>query len=271
MLSKDLVDMALRRIHIEFEERGESFAGEVRRIKMGAVGRNSYHSTETQQQISDAIGYELRIRAQLIWQVLVRILSTQPLAAASGVAFQLKELVRESMGTGCDDLLQAHELASNILPGSGAVRAWDSMRSFALDKVESEIDLSMLGVEQQSREQVGPQSTINVYQSFGIIQVGHGTSAVISFGEKERQQLQSALVAIQQAVEESEELQSSDIGNLQEVLEEARSEIEKPSPNRVRLQGALTAIAATIQTLGSARDAYSLLKGAAALFGVHLP
>ena len=56
-----------------------------------------------------------------------------------------------------------------------------------------------------------------------------------------------------------------------EVIVDARSELAKPQPNALRMRGALTGIATTIQTLGAAAPAYVLLKGALALLGVHLP
>ena len=48
-------------------------------------------------------------------------------------------------------------------------------------------------------------------------------------------------------------------------------ELAKPSPNALRVRSALTGIATTIQTLGSAAAAYALVKGALSLLGVHIP
>lgn len=55
------------------------------------------------------------------------------------------------------------------------------------------------------------------------------------------------------------------------LLADAEEEIEKDEPNRPRLSGMLSRIAAVIQTLGSAREAAEALKAAGALLGLSLP
>lgn len=272
MLSPELLELAKRRVRVEFEERTRIFVHEVQRIKLEAVGRNMYVSTVTQQLMSKVVESELEVRALLVWQILARILATQPLSVDSGLDAQLKGFVVESLDAGCDDISQVYETALAIMPSSGAVKEWGPMRSFALEKVETEIDLSLLAVR-QAKEQGAPQPTINVYQPFGVLQVGHGSSAMVvhDLVSEERQRLTSALEAIRVAIGKTQELPVNAASNLNDVIEEAKSEIEKPSPNRIKLQGVLAAIAASVQTLGSAKDAYALLKGTAALIGVHLP
>lgn len=272
MLSPELLELAKRRVRVEFEERTRSFVHEVQRIMLDAVGQNSDQSTVTKQLMSEAMEREVEVRASLVWQILGRILATQPLPVHSGLATQLKSFVAESLEVGREDIRQVYDKACAIMPGAGAVKDWEQMRSFALEKVETEIDLSLLAVG-QTKEQGARQPTINVYQPFGIVQVGHGSSAMVvhELASGERQQLREALESIKSAIGTTQELPVSQRSDLNEVIEEAQSEIEKPSPNRIRLQGVLAAIAAGVQTLGSVKDAYAALKGAATLIGVHLP
>jgi hypothetical protein len=272
MLSPELLEVARRRVRVELEERARIFAPEVQRIRAEAVSRNAYHSTAIQQLLTKAVESELEVRASLAWQTLGRVLATQPSPVEPELGTQLKSFVAESLDAGCDDVRQVHEMASAIMPVSGVVGGWSPMRSFALEKVETEIDLSLL-VIRQSQERGVQQPTINVYQPFGILQIGHGSSAVVlqDSASEERQRLREALEVVRIAVGETRELPESEAGDLKDVIAEAQSEIEKPSPNRIRLQGVLAGIAASVQTLGSAKDAYAVLKGAAALIGVHLP
>ena len=54
------------------------------------------------------------------------------------------------------------------------------------------------------------------------------------------------------------------------LVAEAEEETEKDQPNHVKLRGMLSGIAATVRTLGSAREAFEALKAAGALLGLSL-
>jgi hypothetical protein len=132
--------------------------------------------------------------------------------------------------------------------------------------------ISLLTVSRQ-HSPVSASTTVNIYQPYGIVQTGSGSVANFTqqFDDTVRQQLAHALDAMEQTIEETHELSSTDRAQIREVVREIRAEVSESSPNVPRLQGLLIAAATTIQTLGSAASAYALLKAAAALIGVHLP
>ncbi len=272
MLDKAVVSLAKRRIQLEFEERKRTFGSELGRIKLEMVGNGMSQSSVAQQRLYESIEAEVRARAMLAWQVLGRIIATQTLRIDPQIGIQLKEILSDSIDDGCLDLMQEHERISWILPGSGVLAPWEGMRSFALDKVETEVDIALLGVR-RAQELGEPNPTVHIYQTIGVWQTGAGSSATIlhNLGQAERRQFQDALEAVEKSVDQIQGLSLEEQIDLKEVIAEAQEELDKETPNMTRLRSFLAGIATTIQTLGSTAGAYTLLKGAAALVGVSLP
>lgn len=272
MIKPELISLARRRIDLELRERKRAFGHTVGEVKGQFVGANMLWSSSAQQRLGEVIEQELQVRAMLAWQILSRILSNQPLEVDGRVGNQMKETVAGGLDSNCDDILSEYESVKGLLPGTGLVPPWESLRWLALEKVESEIDITLLSAAAFKRES-GEPTTINIYQSYGIVQTGAGATAslVQNFGQAERQRLSEALDAVENVASESADLSPRQLLELDEVVGDIRGELAKESPNMSKVRGALIAISTTIQTLGSAAGAYDLLKGAAALIGVHLP
>ncbi len=77
--------------------------------------------------------------------------------------------------------------------------------------------------------------------------------------------------AVQKTVVTSAEIADEQRRQILQVAQEVVSESKSTSPNLVRVRGALIGVATAVQTLGSARDAYELIKSAATLLGIRLP
>ena len=147
-----------------------------------------------------------------------------------------------------------------------------TMRSRALERAASEIDYAIL---EATRTRSEGENTANFafYAPVGAVLSGPGSTATVhmSLGPAERETVVKALVAIEQAVGASAEVAPLDREQIAEVVTDLKDEIQKEKPNAVKLRGGLSALATTIQTMGSAKGAYELLKAGATLFGLHLP
>ena len=116
-------------------------------------------------------------------------------------------------------------------------------------------------------------SVVNIYQSYGIVQTGSGAlaSLTIQFGTEERREVELALEAVQQAIDQAASLRPGERDQALELVSDVKRELQRDQPNRLRIRGALQGLATVIQTLAAAPQAYQLLKGAAALLGLQLP
>ena len=85
-----------------------------------------------------------------------------------------------------------------------------------------------------------------------------------------KQQIERALDAVEKALGEAAHT-PFDRAEISEMIQESRSELDKPAPNVSRLRSLMLGIATTIQTMASLRPAYDAIKGGLALVGVTLP
>lgn len=181
--------------------------------------------------------------------------------------------VERALDAESSDLLHHYHEAKRI---SGAVNQpsdeLHQLRLRALEKAGAQIDFAIL--EATGRQPAGTQTaTFNFYAPIGVVQAGAGSTVTVQqqIDSMGRDTILRALEVVQEALPAASGLATVDRAQLDEVIVEVRSELAKPEPNTLRVRGALTGIATTIQTLGAAAPAYVLLKGALALLGVHLP
>lgn len=266
----ELLQIAAHRIRIEFLDRKEVFAREIAQIKEEMTLRGLLFSGMTVQRIEQAVRQEFEIRAMLAWQTISRVLSGQPLPVGDELIREIKGEVGRHLIEDCDDLETVY--TSPIGRGDySPSQPLDEVRRRVLDKVESEIDISLLAAARTAAP--GTPTTITIYQSYAIVQTGPGSTALLAqhFGTNEREVISRALTAVEETIPSAVGIPSEERTQILELVVDARQELSKQQPNTLKLRGAISAIATSIQTLGSARAAYDLLKGAASLLGVHLP
>ena len=142
----------------------------------------------------------------------------------------------------------------------------------ALEQVSSEIDYALLAARGEEESQDG-SAIVNVYQNQEIVQTGAHSSANLSiaFGPDERRQVAEALRVARTSLESDPSPESQERSQALSLVAEAEEETEKDQPNHVKLRSMqLSGIAATVRTLGSAREAFEALKAAGALLGLSL-
>jgi len=217
MIASELREMAANRIKIEMRERKESFASVIGRITGEWNARHVLHSSGAQGAIAHAIAGEYQVRAAIIWQVLGRVIGTQGRVLLLDPSFHadLKNVVVTELDEHCTDLQKHYQDAENLMPAS-RMRPLAPSRQHAIDKIASEIDLSLLAARAAAQQGDGA-TTINVYQSYSIVQTGAESSAVLTvqLGPSERAEIDRALDATTDALREAQHLSQDVRGDLQ--------------------------------------------------------
>jgi hypothetical protein len=271
MIDPELANIATTRVGIELRDRKDILKRETERVAAEMAARGLIALPIYVRTIADLIEREYEIRALLIWQILSRVVLALRSSLDSVSAQEIKEMVESQLDVHCRDIESRCEAVSRLTPRPGTMPAREAFRARALEKVRSEIDISLL-TARRSTTTTGGSTTVNIYQPYGIVQTGAGSQAqFISMDSNEMRELIRALEAIERDVTATSELDAQTKGQVLEVIADTRNEISKSVPNVPKVRGTLMAIAATVQTLGSAAAAYQLLKGAAALLGVNLP
>lgn len=147
----------------------------------------------------------------------------------------------------------------------------DQMRERALKRTESEIDFALMEARRTGSD-AGSSQTFNFYSPVGgVAGPGSTNQVTMTFTSGDREAVLQALDAVDKAIEQSGQLSPEVMGEIQEVVSEARIGARKEKPNALKLRTALAGIGQTVQTLGSGAAAYNLIKAAAQAFGLSLP
>jgi hypothetical protein len=272
MLSADVTDLARRRVAIEFRERQGMLEDEIHRIRGEMAARGTLTSGLTVNRIHKVLAHEYNIRASVAWQVLARALSARGDVIDAGCAEGLKAEVRFHLITGCEDVQRHYAQTNEIVNiGFNGTEPSDEHRERVLEKIESEIDFAVLEATRAS-EAGGEDVRMHFYAPVGVVQTGPGSiaAAKITFGDSERQDVLRALDGAAEALDRVA-VATSSVAEAVELIADAREEAGKDSPNISRLRATLSSVASTVQTLGSAPEAYQLLKTAATHIGLYLP
>lgn len=267
MLDDTLKRLAAERIHLELGDRQDLLTDHIRSINAEMAARGALRSGMTFTRISSAIRQEAVIRAQLVWQIVARLISTQLLALDPLIAVEIKAFIDDQLRLNCPDL-DVQLISVAHLLGRTPQETADFLGP-ALARIHSEVDISLLSARTQ--QQATGSTTINIYQPYGIVQTGAQSTATFSMTQDSKEIALSALRELQKALESATDISDTDRREAIELAQDTSTELAKPTPNTLRIRSGLSALATTVQTMGSAAGAYQLLKGAAALFGVHLP
>ena len=124
--------------------------------------------------------------------------------------------------------------------------------------------------EQQGRT---GQPIYNFHGPVAAVQTGpYSTASVVQiFGAEHRQALTNALDELRARVEALETTVMPQRAEVVELIDEARSEVRREQPNRLRLGSVLSGIGTAVQTVAATEAAYHALKAAAAMAGIALP
>ena len=269
------VDDETRRVieegaRLDLQDRVEALGRVVRQIRQTMTSHGALTSGMTIEQVRDAVRGEARVRANLIWHAVARGLTVAHTPLTGDLASQAKALVRALLEAQAGDLESHLDDAHQLMRRKNEERVSDLIAP-ALERVNSEIDYALLAA-QGEEESPGARAIVNVYQSQGIVQTGARSSANLSIalGSDEKRQLAEALRAARTSLERDPSPESQERSQALLLVDEAELEIETDQPNHLKLRGMLSGIAATVQTLGSAREALEALKAAGALLGLSL-
>lgn len=271
VFTDEVIRIAENRVAIELKDREPVLRKGVLAIKDEFTKRNALGHGRLPFAMVDVIARECDIRAMLVWGVLSRVLGTQSIRIGPRLGPHLKGLVEEWFEKYSDDLKTAYEYSTKSKNTPSSIPALETLKANALAKVRSEIDIQLMAAERT--QQTTGQSTVNIYQPFGIIQTGAGATASFSITHDANamEALNKALDAVQDALAQTHELARAEQAQVSELVAEVKAELQKPAPNGLRVRSALSGIGMAIQTLGSMAAAYNLLKGAAILVGTVIP
>ncbi len=270
MLDQNVVSVMESKAKHDLDDRRAVFEREMAQIKEEMVALGTLCSGGTVRRILNAMEAEYRIRAQLIWQAFARAFTAAAVTPAAELLSEAKTRLARILDEKSNDMLKYHADLKGIMRGGTPPKTLETLRQSALDRANTEIDY--LGIVSSRQTTPSSDTSNNVfYQCSGIFQTGSGSIILSAIGAEERHAIAEAIEASKRALAADGTVDAKQRNEASELLSDLEAEMERPEPNSQRIRAALWGLAMTVQTLAATPQAYQLVKGAAALFGLALP
>ncbi|MHB8773429.1 MAG: hypothetical protein ACYC7J_20755 [Syntrophales bacterium] len=279
MLDQDIVNIAKDRINLEIGEQKKWLHTEIQRIKAEMAGRGLLHSSIIVKRVADVCVEAVKNRAQLVWQILFRFITTTGISYTEGLSEELKALIALHLPSQLADLkdqvIEISQFAGAQKMHTTLETELDAARSVALAKVGTEIDLFVHSLKRKADLQEGKSTStvFNVYSPVGSIQIGDNSIANVNqmVDTETRQRIINALEEIESQLGDPDLDIALQKEELIEVVKETGEELQKEKPNVTRLRSLLTTVGTSIQLISSLKPAYETLKQALTFLGISLP
>lgn len=273
MFNDTLLARLNKLLESQLSDRDRWFATEVTEINNDAIGHGYFHSGTRIHKLQEAYEHELGVRAQLIWQGLVRVhgILGSPLATTTREDFKREVASRVDQ--------QADQLTTDCL---GQVRRSHALMDVTLEdarvriqnKHEVEIDLYVDSISFQASTTSVPMSTAyHFYGAVGAVMSGADATAnvVQNLSQGDRADIENALMQVKQALATESNLTPQRKNELAAIADECATELKSPAPNNTKLLSMFNVLGLSIQSIASAQPAYQALKVALLSVGVSLP
>lgn len=251
-----------------------SLSGTVNRL----VARGMIGSGHAGLELEKVVADELSARGNLVLLTMSRIIAVLGTVVVDNLSALLKAEADKQLE------IDNVQLRGLLLPSMRTLhreafkageQRWTEDVAIVRAKLHAELDLYATALESRARAQGQPaQGTVHVTATtIGVVQTAPGSVAHV---------IQHIQPADQQKLVEALEKLLLDLHNASDVLPDAKRDIEimaqetkqelaNKKPILAKVRGMLSGIGETVQTLGSVRNAYELLKSAALSVGVQLP
>jgi hypothetical protein len=249
------------------KEQWEILRNELNTIKTKMAVQGALGSGATLVRITDLCARAIHNRAHIIWHTLHRFITTTGIEYSDELSSELKALVAHELPEDLPDfkgyikntikILNAPKTAEKLLD------QLDGARDHALNKVGTEIDLFAQSLKKKSElSETGVESQIfNIYSPTGPIQTIDGEVG---------RQLINALDLIKDGINKLQDLPEHPKSEIVEIIGDCRIELEKETPNIMRLRSLLTTVGTSVQSDSSLKSGYDALKQELTYLGISL-
>lgn len=277
MINPEIIAYANERITLEIAEQEKQVTNEIQRVKAEMASRGVLHSSMMIIGVQTVCVRAANDRADFVWKILHRGITTIGIQYEDDVEQQLKAVVEKYLPEGMNGLnYRVTEAAQQCGMPDIVTKIPDevaSTRLTALARVFSEIKLFVMTLKKApSAEAYTPQ--FNIYNStIGAVQTGHQSVANFNMqiNDESRGALIKALDVIAQELSKVDVVPGQNKAEIIELVNDGKAELLKGKPNLTKLASYLPSIGNTIGVFANLKPAYDALKSSAALIGVSLP
>ena len=272
MLDTRVLDLLATSLEADCYQRQKRVEKRIAQVQAEAGRNGLLRSSTVVLQTGHVFDEELEAWGWLAWNTLARIVLQLAVPPAPDLPTDLQTAVDTHLlplARDFDTRLTDLQNRINIQTNRTIDEALDAMRKKLA--VEAHLLVSQLATQQRLP---GSSHTTQIFNApVGAVQIGFGATAKVSqsLDAHAKGAILAALAEVLEVVKQNQVLPEAQTAELVGVVEEARHELSSPEPNSMRAKALVLAAATTIQTVGSLRPAYEMLKRSLSLIGIALP
>lgn len=278
MLDEQAISLTNQFIEVEFDKRRRALRERVIAIAQEFNGRGALNSSGHVMRVIKLCEAEAEARASIIVQVHANVLTQLHIQPYPALADELKQRLRSFLPLNDDYIAVADQVEkrTGLLIPMNAPVLLATARERAIKSQDAQIDLTVLSsLRKVEKEPAGTNASItyNINAPVGAFQTGTGAIANVNqtFNAGEREALVKALELVRDAIQREEHINTFNKGEVIELIDEGKTEAEKPKPNRTKLAAIMNTVSSAIQNVEKFNSAYQTIKTALAPFGILLP
>jgi hypothetical protein len=278
VIDPKIIAFATNRIKLEIEEQDKRVTKNIETLKATMASRGMLNSGNMIAAVQDECAKAVYERADIVWQVLHRAITTAGVEYEKDLEQQLQTAATQYFPEHMNGLkYRVHEVAKLIGMGDLVNRIPDKVleaRSAALQRICSEIELFALALKKAPTDNAPYAPQINIsHSSIGAFQAGHQAVAHVTqqIRNEDREGLIRALDMIERELGKVGDIPSHDKSEIIEMVNEGKGELAKEKPNLSKVKAYLPTISDALKVVGELKPAYETLKSAARVVGIDLP
>lgn len=277
MLDHQVIDLTNQFIEVEFKKRRQGLTEGALAIAQRLSARGHLHSGAHVLEVIKLCEAEISARASFVVRVHADVLTQLNIQPYPSLANELKERLRCFLPLQDDYISVADSLETRIglqRPINARVQL-ASTREQAIKLQDAQIDLTVLSSLRKVESGTAQSTSITyiINAPIGAFQAGAGSTATVNqtFSVGDREALLKALELVQNAIQHENKISTFDKGEVIELIDDGKAEVEKSKPNRTKLASIMNTVSSAIKTVETLQSVYQTLKNAAAPFGIPLP
>ena len=280
MLNNNVIQIAVKQFKLETIEQNEKLISDIGLFQGQMSARGVFQSSMTIKGIQDLCTQGIKNRSLLLWKILYRAITTSGISFSEELADELKEIVNIYLPESIKEIKNIFQIEVPKMKPEGLLSPFegslDEAYNISLQKVHAEIDLFVQSVKGKERlsERGAKSYEFHFYSPVAAVQTGDYSTVNVSqrIDTEAREKMRKVLKDVEEAISKIDALPNHPKDEILEIVKEGQLEIEKAKPNKTKLGGLLATISMAVQTVGSIKPAYELLKQVSATYlGIQLP
>ncbi|NQY73591.1 MAG: hypothetical protein HRT90_02395 [Candidatus Margulisbacteria bacterium] len=261
---------------MEIKEQPKDIESEIQALHMKHSKMGALRSGDTLKEVIEICKSGVTKRLNLIWNTLHRNTTTIGINHSDSLENEINRFITQ---WSIDDIKKFISRETKFvklgIPENMFVVRLDDHYQTELKRIRNEVSLFCLSLQEKENnlEKNATPTTVNIYQTNGLVQTGDNAVATmhIEINPEQKQEFQKILTEIKNQIVSLRNQLSFDTKGVEELISESQNELLNPKPNFRKIKGFIIATGQLISTTASLKPAYTTLKNFLKPIGIDLP